>query len=729
MKTIINIIKYIFIQTICITHLYSCSNEFENIDNNSIITENIHISKIIATYNQADSTSRLTYSDGINNGKHTIKTKWEKGDKLVANANPSNESKAYVFTLAEGENTTKGTFECKDSKDGVINYSTNGWTIYFPGDKIQGEEDFLKFTYVGQVQTKNKTLTHLKNYHTIRLICSENNSKINFETQYINFSGNNHDESSCMKFNINGLPSIIPISIKMQSLNSDGSLNNCFYTHNYISTYWAGDYKPINEKTASLSMELRNFTKTTSITAYMMMSNYPTILKSGSILRVLVTAKDGTIYYCDKKIMSQKELKGGLLHSITCNSWNKYTNLDGLENPNNENIKVLQEATATGSTDIIIMGDGFAKEHFGTNGNYESIMKQAYNDFFSVQPYKGLKKYFNVYMINAVSEDNHDAKPYYDQSGSQNGAIMGTARTKFSTKFEKDGTYIEGNDLLTLEYAKQTIRYKGTKGGKYCNDENEIERRVGTALIMIMVNVKAHAGTNHMYLNIHSDYADAPSCAYIALNTSKEQRKWTTIHEAGGHGFGKLGDEYSGKDSFNTSYWNDLLEKKHPYGIRRNLDKYWDSTYKENNFTPTLSQQTVTTKNNVYWKNLFNSKYNYATSEGLDIYEGGGTYDKYVCRPTKNSIMRNNFANDGHFFNAPSRWAIYYRLMRLCKGTTSTSFAASLEEFIDWDKTIYIENLPSRSTSVNEVPYDFKPTAPPVIIEGEWINGKFISRE
>ena len=52
-------------------------------------------------------------------------------------------------------------------------------------------------------------MDHLDDYHTIRIICtdqSEESSTI-FQDAFIDFSGNDNDESSCMKFNLSGLPS------------------------------------------------------------------------------------------------------------------------------------------------------------------------------------------------------------------------------------------------------------------------------------------------------------------------------------------------------------------------------------------------------------------------------------------------------------------------------------------------------------------------------------------
>lgn len=157
---------------------------------------------------------------------------------------------------------------------------------------------------------------------------------------------------------------------------------------------------------------------------------------------------------------------------------------DGFDNTS-DGIVVLQTAKRGNGTDIIIMGDGFSKRDFVLENNYKTIMEQAYEDFFSIEPYASLKDYFNVYYINAVSEDTHDAKPYYDSYGNQNGAINGTANTCFSTVFKPGSTSVSGNAAAVEKYAKQAIRYKGGPDGTVCSSESEVSIRVGKALMIV----------------------------------------------------------------------------------------------------------------------------------------------------------------------------------------------------------------------------------------------------
>ena len=670
-----------------------------------------HVATLIAGLPKEDAKSRLAYEIETSGG---IKMTWAEGDALTATPNPVDESCAYPFTLSEGQATRTGTFTCSTTVQGVLpqNYTSNVWTIYYPGS-IKGDQDWFDKSYLGQKQTGNNNISHLKNYHSIRLTID---GSVTFSDTYIDFSGDNVGESKCMKFNLSNFESSKPSKIELMYMNPEGEYESCFYVYNYLSSYFNGTL-PNDETTARMTLDLDGFTSNvTELTAYMMMSNYPIEVEKGGKFRVYLTTSSGKYYY-DVAINQNVTLEGSHLYSVTCDdneNWKEIDLIDGFDN-STSGVEVLYTANPTITTngaDIIIMGDGFAADAFGENGSYQTVMKQAYEDFFSVEPFKSLKGYFNVYTINAVSEDNHDAEPYSDELG-QNGATNRSAKTIFNTQFTPGTTSIKGNDNLALQYAMQAIRVKGGTNGAPITDENEVYRRARRALIMVMVNVEAHAGTCYKYFSGKdaSDFCEMYSVAYTALNNNEFARKWTTIHEAGGHGFGKLADEYGEnvKDNPTTQIWVDL-NNEHALGLNRNVDRYVSS----NNASDTWPK---TNTDNVYWSSLVST---YKGSEGLGCYEGANTYSSLYCRPTENSVMRNQFTTNGHFFNAISRWAIWYRLKRLT-GTTFTDFQSSLSGFLEFDNTLSIvKDMSADMTSVGRGAIDFsgyKPLAPSVTIE------------
>lgn len=667
--------------------------------------------RITASLDDSEPDTRLDYFES---GK-ALKAYWSSEDQIVANAQPSSSYYVYTFSLKEGEGTSTGVFECTSRTSDYLpeNLITNAWTIYFPGSKIRCEKDYLDFSYTNQVQKGNGSLEHLQDYHTIRLMCTDGTDATEcvFDNAFIDFSGDGHTESSCMKFNLSGLPSITPTEVALEYSAPAGGYSSCFYLYNVINEFW-GSTQPNYSTSNKISIRLEDFEPCSEATVYMMMSNRPVYLQAGGTLTIHVKSKEGKLYSCSKTLKSDAILEGGRLHKISGSSWTESVveNIDGFDNPE-EGIVVLQEATKGDGTDIIIMGDGFSKSHFGQNGNYDKVMRKAYADFFSVEPYASLKEYFNVYYINAVSSEDHDAEPLL------NGATQGDASTIFNTQFTPNTTSITGDDNATRTYSAQAIRKKGGKNGSECTDEDEISSRVNSSLIMVMVNVKCHAGTCSISYNFATDYCAVSSVAYTALSTSEEMRRWTLIHEAGGHGFGKLSDEYGDNliTSFSTIEW-DYLIRQHNSGIYRNINEHWTADEKADGWEDDF-RDTYTDESNVYWSDLLDASYGYTTSEGLGIYRGGNTYSNLFCRPTKNSVMRNQFDTDGHYFNAISRWAIWYRLMRLTNSTTAQSFKESLNDFIAFDNKLTIEKNSALTKSCDTE--GLLPLATPVLIYEE----------
>ncbi len=688
---------------------------------------------ITAGLNSDNIETKLSYEEVSVSGRKSIKTFWSEGDELTANASPSSRKNAYKFHLIEGAGTGTGVFECTSYPNGYApgNFTSNAWTMYYPGN-IENDTDFLNFRYSGQVQTGNNSLEHLKDYHSIRLTLYNGTDRTAFNTSYIDFSGNDFEESGCMKFNIKELPSgIIPTKITLSYISSD-RWSSVFSEYNTLHSYF-GDMPPKNITTNSLSLNLEGFGETSSVTAYMMLSNADINVSRGGRFKVMIDAADGSKYSCVKPISSDVTLKGGRLHSITCTEWKEESRIDGFYNPD-KGIFILQEAEIGNGTDIIIMGDGFAESeaHFGANGDYETIMKQAYDDFFSIEPYKSLKPYFNVYYINAVSEDDHDAIPYKDKYGNQNGATQGSANTVFSTSFSEGSTHISGDINTVIQYAAQAIRTKGGKGGTPVTDEDEVYERAYKSLSMVMINVPCYAGTCNLSWSIdaENDFGNSYSVAFTSLGNSLEKRRLTTIHEAGGHGFGKLADEYGGTtitSISDNSMWIEL-EGMHSYGVNRNINQY-NSDKSSSSVIIYFPSLDFTSSENVYWSDLLKPPYNYSATEGLGFYEGADTYENLFCRPTENSVMRSQFGKNGQFFNAISRWAIWYRLMRLTGGTAAGQFKESLEEFARFDSTIEInyDGTLTRTAEDFVTEDNFVPTAPPVMIKGRWENGRFIT--
>jgi len=319
---------------------------------------------------------------------------------------------------------------------------------------------------------------------------------------------------------------------------------------------------------------------------------------------------------------------------------------------------VLQKASVGEGVDIVFIGDAYS-DRLIADGTYENRMKSAMEQFFAEEPYKSLRNMFNVYEVFAVS---------------QNETTDGI--TALNTYFG-DGTTVGGNDSKAMSYA--------------CG-VNSIDN-LDNVLINVIVNQKKYAGTAYMYYPSSGDYGAGLSITYTPLGRTEEEFGNTLRHEAGGHGFAKLADEYfyDYRGEIPQSEKEEITNNLAPYGWYKNID-----------FTDNLSD--------IKWSR-FVSDTRYS-SQNIGAYLGGATYPYGVWRPTENSIMRYN--TDG--FNAPSREAIYYRINKLAYGE---SWEYDYETFVDFDRNTFGH---SSAAKVQRAPYvrDFQPTAPPVVVQENW---------
>lgn len=326
----------------------------------------------------------------------------------------------------------------------------------------------------------------------------------------------------------------------------------------------------------------------------------------------------------------------------------------------------LQTASEGNGINVVLMGDAFSDRQIA-DGTYEKVMQQAADAFFSEEPYASFRDMFNVYYVNAVSKNE--------------GYVDG-GETIFSGTFG-GGTHVMGNDELCMKYAQTAFNFT-----------NE---QMQDVLIVVMMNSTAYAGTCYMYYNTGytSDYGRGTSVAYFPIGTSYEDLATILHHEAGGHGFAKLNDEYAYEYMGmipESEIHNEQIMREN-YGWGKNTDYISDPA-------------------RVYWsKFITDSRY---ASENIGVYEGACTYWTGAYRPTENSIMNDNTGG----FNAPSREAIYYRIHKLAYGE---SWTYDYEDFVNWDLN---QRARSRVSVVPQKKYP--PTAPPVIIKARWENGRFV---
>ena len=317
----------------------------------------------------------------------------------------------------------------------------------------------------------------------------------------------------------------------------------------------------------------------------------------------------------------------------------------------------LQSATVGNGIDVVLMGDAYS-DRLIADGTYRSVMENTMEQFFSEEPYKSFREYFNVYMVNVVSPNE----------------VYGTdSRTALSTWFG-DGTSVGGDDQTVFSYALNAIS----------------EDRMDEALIVVMMNRDYYAGTCWMYYPESGDYGNGVSVAYFPTSSDEATFRGLILHEAGGHGFAKLADEYAYEEYGQV-----------PSEEITNCQNLWDFGWYPNiDFTsdPAL----------VNWSEFIaDARYQY---DGLGVFEGGYTYWTGVWRPTENSIMRYNVGG----FNAPSREAIYTRINKLAFGE---SWQYDYEDFVSYDA---VNRRSEPATAPSSALQRHEPTAPPVIVRKTW---------
>lgn len=348
--------------------------------------------------------------------------------------------------------------------------------------------------------------------------------------------------------------------------------------------------------------------------------------------------------------------------------WNMYPIMDFEEQiyissdyTSDGTVEVIQKASVGKGVDIVIMGDAYSDRQIAA-GDYDADIEKAVDMFFAEEPYKTYRDHFNVYSVKAVSATEG----------------YGLGATAFNGFFGS-GTLVGGDHEKVLSYARKAIS----------------DVRMNDAVIIVMMNREYYAGTCYMYHpSVEDGYGNGLSVSYFPLGTDDEMLAGLICHEAGGHGFSKLADEYA--------YESMGMISDYDVSVHKDQQKNW-GWWKNVDFTSDPAQ--------VRWAHFLNdSRYRY---DGLGIYEGGLTYWSGVWRPTENSIMRHNTGG----FNAPSRESIYYRIHKLAYGA---DWEYDYEAFAEYDARNHTNFVSASTSRPNYVEKVFEPTPPPVIIPHTW---------
>lgn len=289
----------------------------------------------------------------------------------------------------------------------------------------------------------------------------------------------------------------------------------------------------------------------------------------------------------------------------------------------------LQRASKgnNGGINLVFLGDGYDGKDI-SEGKYLSDIQEQVNNFFDIHPYKAYKEYFNVYTSIAVSQE----------SG------IGTVNTIKYNKFET--TYTGGVGLKCNNEAVFS----------YVLDMNTTvtESNLGETLIVLVPNATDYGGICYMW----SDGSAISICPKSSLPYPYDTRG-VLQHEACGHGFGKLGDEYIYHNAFIDACG--CLCCSHADVIMDCKSLGW---YDNLSLSGKMHE--------VPWSHLiFDSRY----SDIVDIYEGAAGHTRGVYRSEYASCMNNNIP----YLSTISRESIVKRIKRYAGENYS------FEEFVSKD--------------------------------------------
>lgn len=316
--------------------------------------------------------------------------------------------------------------------------------------------------------------------------------------------------------------------------------------------------------------------------------------------------------------------------------------------------KAYMESAKASPAYLFFTGDGYLAEHFRYGGQFDTDVDEAIEALFAIEPYKSYREYFTVYKIAA----------YSNQTGITNLEENDHRDTRFRLQW-KGGTS-----------TNISIPDNGESIFALCKTIDGIgDTQLKNGAIGVISNADVYAGTCLSYIDGRS-IASIPYLRNSKGSTSTFAN--VVCHEMGGHGFGRLADEYQNSNGTITAEEKEVLE-------------YWQQ--KGYNMNVSLKPQ----QSESPWSN-------FAGVQGyshVGMFEGGYYYKYGVWRPEKISCMDDNRL----YYNSPSRYYIVDRIMQIA----GEEF--NMEKFIEKD----VDKTDNTGTKVYEST-DFRPLGKTILI-------------
>jgi cell surface protein len=305
-------------------------------------------------------------------------------------------------------------------------------------------------------------------------------------------------------------------------------------------------------------------------------------------------------------------------------------------------VVTVQRASKGAGVDLVFMGDCFDAKDIA-EGKYLDGVNEAIGYFFAVEPYKTYRDYFNVYTVFGLSPD------------SGVGDVNTIREAKFGSQYGLQGSgMIAPDEAVCFEYA--------------CKAPTVTTETVGRTLITLIENTEIYDGITYMW-------GDGSAIALCPMSRDEYPYDFRGIvqHEAGGHGFAKLGDEYIYHNAFiQTCKCIDGCPHVDEFNLNKSRGWFENLSLTGNMY-------------DVPWSHLiFDPQF----SNLVDIYEGGYMHARGVFRSEPNSCMNNNIP----YFSAISRETIVKYIKRYAGETFS------FEEWKANDKALATDEEASLAT-------------------------------
>ena len=299
----------------------------------------------------------------------------------------------------------------------------------------------------------------------------------------------------------------------------------------------------------------------------------------------------------------------------------------------------LQTATKGRGVDIVFAGDGWDGQSI-SDGSYLDLVKYQTECFFAIEPYKSMRQYFNVYVTFPLSQEK-GVNTMYTYVNNRFGTLQGIS------------SLLEGSqiDVTSSQLIMETDELQ-----QYVVDKTPVkEENLWRTLVIAVPNSTDYEGNT-----VFNNSGLAISICPPSEQPYPRDTRGSIQHEAGGHGFGKLGDEAITRNAFATISVKNDVEKKHQMGWYANL-------------------ATTGKLSSVPWAEFI---FDPAYSDYVDVFEGGYGFTRGIYRPEANSCMNYGIP----YYNTPSRLAIYRRILDYAGESFSMSTFRAQDTF-EWGAT------------------------------------------